>query len=101
MSERKRPKVAPLPDSFFLMSIIGLFVSVIYVIPRSQDFGVAFTIVFGAMFIASMVSLTYAPARALIRLEEYEMNHKKGVRILSHKEFWERKKKKKAKKVFN
>ncbi len=40
------------------------------------DFGFAFGVVFIMMFIASMISLTYAPAKALIKLENYERNHK-------------------------
>ncbi len=82
----RKPAVAPLSDSFFLISIIGFYISLIFVMPRSADFGVAFAIVFGTMFIAAMVSLTYAPARALISLEEYERKRKKG-KLISHSEY--------------
>ena len=98
-STMKKPKVAPLPNSFFLTSIIGFYISIIFVMPRSEDFGVAFSIVFIVMFIASMISLTYAPAKSLIALEEYERK-RKGAKILSHTEYIEEHKKgrKKSKK---
>ncbi|MFP4190038.1 MAG: hypothetical protein ACLFNK_01865 [Candidatus Woesearchaeota archaeon] len=100
MKDRKtqrKPKIAPLSNSFFLISIVGLYVSLIFVTPKSPDYGVAFSIVFGIMFIASMISLTYAPARALIKLEEYEKK-RKGAKVLSHAEFIEEHKKDRKKK---
>ncbi|MFW6230775.1 MAG: hypothetical protein ACOC32_02005 [Nanoarchaeota archaeon] len=89
-----QPKIAPLPGSFFFTSIIGLYISLIYVMKRWPDFGFAFSVIFGVMFIASIISLTYAPAKLLLRMEEYERSHK-GAKVLTHKEYEERKKKKK------
>ncbi len=90
--KKKIPKVVPLSSSFFVTSIVGLYVSLIFVMPRSADFGVAFAIVFAVMFISSMVSLTYAPAKALISLEEYEKKHKEA-KVLSHSEYVKKQKK--------
>ena len=85
MSDKKR-KIVPLSNSFFFMSIVGFYISVIYVAKKWPDFGVAFAIVFAVMFFASVISFTYAPARSLIKMDEYEQTHK-GLEILSYKEY--------------
>lgn len=51
----------PLKGSFMGMSIIGFFITAYLVYPTSPDYGVAFMIVFIAMFIASLISMTRAP----------------------------------------
>ncbi len=82
----KKVKIAPLPNSFFFMSIVGFYISVIYVAKKWPDFGVAFALVFAIMFFASVISFTYAPAKSLIKMDEYEQTHK-GLQILSYKEY--------------
>ncbi len=62
-------KIAPLPGSFMLAAMLGFAISLVWVYPQSAGFGVSFMIVFGAMFIASIISLTYAPADALLEME--------------------------------
>lgn len=52
----------PLKGSFMVLAIIGFFVSYYLVLPLSTSFGVAFMLVFVAMFIASLISMTKAPA---------------------------------------
>ena len=48
----------PLSTGFLLTSMIGFFVSVLYVGPRfSIPMGVAFAVVFFCMFLASMISM--------------------------------------------
>lgn len=114
-------KIAPLTSSFFFTSIVGFYISLIWMVPKAgdsefiakfaektseeaaiataqafTDFGVAFALVFGIMFIASMISLTYAPAKALLRLEQYEKTHK-GAKEISHKDFVKEYKAKKKK----
>ena len=51
----------PLKGSFMAMSIIGFFITAYLVYPTSPNYGVAFMIVFIAMFIASLISMTKAP----------------------------------------
>jgi len=58
-------KVAPLTGSFMLASMLGFGISLVWVYPQSQSFGIAFMIVFAAMFVASIISLTYAPEEIL------------------------------------
>ena len=54
-------KPAPLNSAFMAMSIIGFLFSVIYVWSISMRWGFAFAVVFAVMFIAAMISMTYAP----------------------------------------
>ncbi len=52
---------APLQGSFMLTSMLGIAISILYVIPASKSFGIAFLIIFIAMFISSLISMTHAP----------------------------------------
>jgi len=54
-------KPAPLNSAFMAMSIIGFLFSVIYVWSISMQWAFAFAVVFAVMFIAAMISMTYAP----------------------------------------
>ena len=56
-----RWKASPLKGSFMVLSIVGFLVTTYLVYPRSSNFGVTFMIVFAAMFVASLVSMTKAP----------------------------------------
>ena len=51
----------PLKSSFMLLAMIGFLASYYIVYSRSPSFGIAFMIVFIAMFISSLISLTKAP----------------------------------------
>ncbi|MFA6461732.1 MAG: hypothetical protein WCV90_05660 [Candidatus Woesearchaeota archaeon] len=53
--------VVPLKSSFMALSIIGFLISVYWVYPKSINWGTAFILVFIAMFIASVISMTKAP----------------------------------------
>jgi hypothetical protein len=55
-------KFYPLKGSFMLFSILGFFVSVIWVYDKfSRSWGFAFALLFTLMFVASLISMTYAP----------------------------------------
>ncbi len=102
-NQPSKRRFVPLSNSFFFTSIIGFYVSVIYVAKKWPDFGVAFAIVFAIMFFASVLSFTYAPANALLKLDEFEQTHKGG-RVFSYKEYRKKEKqmqkdKRRAKKV--
>ncbi len=51
----------PLKGSFMVLSIIGFLITAYLIYPKDRDYGLAFIIVFIAMFIASMISMTKAP----------------------------------------
>jgi hypothetical protein len=54
-------KYAPLSGGFMISSIVGFFVSSIYIADFSLNWGFALAIVFVIMFIASIISMTKAP----------------------------------------
>jgi formate hydrogenlyase subunit 3/multisubunit Na+/H+ antiporter MnhD subunit len=53
--------VAPLTGGFMITSIVGFLISAVYVYPNSKTWGFTFAIFFTLMFVASMISMTYAP----------------------------------------
>ncbi len=63
MAKKKPQKwhAVPLKGSFMVISILGFLISAYLVYTKSFNFGIAFMIVFAAMFIASMISTTKAP----------------------------------------
>ena len=63
-------KIAPLPGSFMLASMLGFAISLVWVWPNSKPFGFTFMLVFVAMFIASLVSLRNAPIEDLLEQEK-------------------------------
>jgi|TARA_B100000315_G_C14224508_1_gene428007 hypothetical protein len=56
-------KVAPLKASFMIISIIGFFVSVYMSNDFWLEWSFTFAVFFVLMFIASLISMTYAPLR--------------------------------------
>ena len=54
-------KAAPLKGSFMVTSILGFLLSYYYVHPRSFSLGIASMLVFAAMFVSSLISMTKAP----------------------------------------
>lgn len=52
---------APLKGSFMVTAILGFLISAYWVYPQSISYGVAFMLVFVAMFVASLISMTKAP----------------------------------------
>ncbi len=59
--EEKRKKWAPLKGSFMITAILGFLISVYVVYDYSQNFAIALMLIFTAMFVASLVSMTKAP----------------------------------------
>jgi len=53
--------IAPLSGGYMITSIVGFLVSWIYVFPRSYSWGFTFMLFFILMFVASLISMTYAP----------------------------------------
>jgi multisubunit Na+/H+ antiporter MnhB subunit len=62
-------RFAPLSGGYMAASILGIFISMMYVYEKSPDWGVTFTVIFGIMFIASVVSMTAANPNDFIELE--------------------------------
>ena len=55
------PKIVPLHGSFMITAIVGFIISALYVYSMSKTWGFTFMLFFSAMFIASIISMTYAP----------------------------------------
>lgn len=64
-----RFKFAPLNGAFMATSMLGILISLMYVYPKSFDWGVTFTFLFGIMFVASIVSMTVADPDDFVELE--------------------------------
>jgi len=62
-------KIAPLNSAFMLSSILGLLISIFWVAPNSETWGIAFGLVFLIMFISSIVSMTYGPVEAEMKMD--------------------------------
>jgi len=54
-------RIAPLKASFMIVSIIGFFVSAFWLYGLTPSYATAFAFLFFCMFIASLISMTYAP----------------------------------------
>ncbi len=63
-------KIAPLSGSFMLASMLGFAISLVWVYPASMSFGMAFMIVFAAMFISSIISMTKGPADEELKMDK-------------------------------
>ncbi|MFH1399615.1 MAG: hypothetical protein ABIG95_05895 [Candidatus Woesearchaeota archaeon] len=61
--------VAPLSGGFMIASIVGFFVSALLVLKYSTSWGVTFMIFFTMMFIAAVISMTYADVNVLLQME--------------------------------
>jgi hypothetical protein len=66
-------KVVPLSSGFMLTSIVGAIISAVYVYDKNPKFGFAFFLFFMLMFIASIISMTFAPIEA-----EFDIKKEKG-----------------------
>lgn len=62
-------QVAPLNSTFMVTAILGILISTIWIYPNSQPWGLAFGLAFGVMFIASMLSMTYGPVEAELKMD--------------------------------
>lgn len=54
--------IAPLSGGYMLTSMVGFIISAFYILPKSQTWGFTFILFFTLMFVASLISMTYAPS---------------------------------------
>ena len=66
---KKNFKFAPLNGAYMATSILCVLISLMYVYPKSTDWGFTFTLVFGAMFLAAIASMTHADPDTFVELE--------------------------------
>ncbi len=60
-----KKRLAPLPASMMLMSIVGLLASILWVWPLDTDIAFAFIVLFAAMFLACMHTMRYGPVPSM------------------------------------
>ena len=58
----KQLNIAPLSGGYMITSIVGFLISAFYVLPNSSKWGFTFVLFFILMFVASLISITYAPS---------------------------------------
>lgn len=75
-ANRKKLRFAPIKGGFMATSIIGAMISIMYIYKQSPDWGIAFTLIFAVMFIASVVSMTVADPDLFVELESGEKKKK-------------------------
>ena len=69
MAKKKQLNIVPLSSGFMLTAIVGFLISIMYVYPRDPTWGFTFVLFFILMFVASLISMTYAPAEAQLRIK--------------------------------
>mgnify|MGYP001571074017 FL=1 len=58
----KQLNIAPLSGGYMITSIVGFLISAFYILPNSSKWGFTFVLFFTIMFVASLISMTYAPS---------------------------------------
>lgn len=66
---KKEFNVAPLSSGYMVTSIVGFLISVFYIYPNSSKWGFTFVMFFTLMFVAAMISMTYAPTDWQLKLK--------------------------------
>ena len=72
----KRPRFVPLTSGFMLTSIMGLMISLLYVMKLSVTWGFTFAVFFGVMLIAAIVSMSNMEAEVRYGWEELAIHEK-------------------------
>jgi hypothetical protein len=62
-------KPAPLSSGYMLASMLGFLISVMAIVPVSLQWGVTLAFIFALMFIASLISMTFAPIEAELEID--------------------------------
>jgi len=75
--KKKKFQFAPLNSAFMATSMLGTVISIMYVLPNSFDWGVAFTLIFVVMFVASIISMSSADPETFINMESKGKKKKK------------------------
>jgi len=75
--KKKKFKFAPLNSAFMATSMLGAVISIMYVLPNSFDWGVAFALIFVVMFVASLISMSSTDPDAFISMEDKKRKKKK------------------------
>lgn len=61
--QMRKPRIAPLHGSFLVTALIGLIITILFVMQRSVSWGITLLIFFAIMIIAALISMTKAPLK--------------------------------------
>ena len=70
LMHHKEFNIAPLSGAFMITSIVGFLISAFYILPNSRTWGFTFVLFFTLMFVASLISMTYAPSDWPLRMDK-------------------------------
>ena len=65
----KHFNIAPLSGGYMITSIVGFLISAFYVYPSSVKWGFTLVLFFTLMFVAAMISMTYAPTDFQLKIK--------------------------------
>jgi len=65
---QKEFNIAPLSGGYMVTSIVGFLISAFYILPGSKNWGFTLVLFFTLMFIAALISMTYAPTEWPLRM---------------------------------
>ena len=82
-------KAVHLSSGFMLSSVLGIIISLVWVMDKSITWGVTFFVVFVIMLISALISMTHEPVED--DLAVHEPRHKKERQKLLHEADLERK----------
>ena len=68
----KEFNIAPLSGGYMITSIVGFLISAFYILPNSKTWGFTFVLFFTLMFVASLISMTYAPSDWPLKMDMAE-----------------------------
>ena len=67
----KELNIAPLSGGYMITSIVGFLISAFYILPNSTKWGFTFVLFFTLMFVASLISMTYAPSDWPLKMNKH------------------------------
>lgn len=65
----KKFNIAPLSGGYMITSIVGFLISAFYVYPNSVKWGFTLVLFFTLMFVAALISMTYAPTDFQLKIK--------------------------------
>ncbi|MAG91096.1 hypothetical protein CMO83_00300 [Candidatus Woesearchaeota archaeon] len=69
----KEFNVAPLSGGYMITAIVGFLVSAFYIAPNSATWGFTLVLFFILMFVASLISMTYAPTDWPLKMDRRKL----------------------------
>lgn len=70
---QKEFNIAPLSGGYMLTSIVGILISAFYIMPNYRAWGFTFVLFFTLMFVASLISMTYAPSDWPLKMDRKKL----------------------------